>query len=110
MRRLALALALLSTGCTTLEPAYVRPTPAIPASWPVGDAYLRQSEATLPAVTYQQIFRDARLQTLIGQALVNNQDLATAAVTARDQGTGLIRDFPGHVRVLRHGLASVTTI
>ena len=79
MRRLALALALLSTGCTTLEPAYVRPTPAIPASWPVGDAYLRQSEATLPAVTYQQIFRDARLQTLIGQALVNNQDLATAA-------------------------------
>ena len=79
MRRFALALALLSTGCTTLEPAYVRPTPAIPASWPVGDAYLRQSEATLPAVTYQQIFRDARLQTLIGQALVNNQDLATAA-------------------------------
>ena len=79
MRRFALALALLSTGCTMLEPAYVRPTPAIPASWPVGDAYLRQSEATLPAVTYQQIFRDARLQTLIGQALVNNQDLATAA-------------------------------
>lgn len=88
MRRLALALALLSTGCTTLEPAYVRPTPAIPASWPVGDAYLRQSEATLPAVTYQQIFRDARLQTLIGQALVNNQDLATAAANiaaAREQ-------------------------
>ena len=88
MRRFALALALLSTGCTTLEPAYVRPTPAIPASWPVGDAYLRQSEATLPAVTYQQIFRDARLQTLIGQALVNNQDLATAAANiaaAREQ-------------------------
>ena len=88
MKRIAVALALLSTGCASLEPAYVRPTPAIPASWPVGDAYLRQSEATLPAVTYQDIFRDARLQTLIGQALVNNQDLATAAANiaaAREQ-------------------------
>jgi len=88
VRRLALSLALLSTGCASMEPAYIRPTPAIPASWPVGDAYLRQSEATLPAVTYQQIFRDNRLQTLIGQALVNNQDLATAAANiaaAREQ-------------------------
>ena len=76
---MALILALLSAGCASMEPAYVRPTPAIPPSWPVGDAYLRQSEATLPAVTYQQIFRDPRLQNLIGQALVNNQDLATAA-------------------------------
>jgi multidrug efflux system outer membrane protein len=49
---------------------------------------LRQSEATLPAVTYQQIFRDPRLQTLIGQALVNNQDLLVAAANiaaAREQ-------------------------
>jgi multidrug efflux system outer membrane protein len=72
----------------SLEPHYARPTPAIPASWPVGDAYLRQSEATLPAVTYQDIFRDARLQTLIGQALVNNQDLMAAAANiaaAREQ-------------------------
>jgi multidrug efflux system outer membrane protein len=72
----------------SLEPHYARPTPAIPASWPAGDAYLRQSEATLPAVTYQDIFRDARLQTLIGQALVNNQDLMTAAANiaaAREQ-------------------------
>jgi multidrug efflux system outer membrane protein len=72
----------------SLEPHYARPTPAIPASWPVGDAYLRQSEATLPAVTYQDIFRDARLQTLIGEALVNNQDLMAAAANiaaAREQ-------------------------
>ena len=88
MRRLALGLALLGTGCASLEPTYVRPTPAIPASWPAGDSYLRQSEAALPAVTFRDIFRDARLQTLIGQALVNNQDLATAAANiaaAREQ-------------------------
>jgi multidrug efflux system outer membrane protein len=71
-----------------MEPHYERPAPAVPGSWPVGDAYLRQSEATLPAVTYQQIFRDPRLQTLIGQALVNNQDLLVAAANiaaAREQ-------------------------
>ena len=48
-------------------------------SWPVGDAYLRQSEAALPAVTYRDIFRDPRLQALIEQALVNNRDLQIAA-------------------------------
>ena len=52
-----------------MEPDYVRPDAAVPPSWPAGDAYLRQSEATLPAVTYQDIFRDPRLQALIEQAL-----------------------------------------
>jgi multidrug efflux system outer membrane protein len=70
---------LLATACVSLEPRYVRPDAAIPRSWPVGDAYLRQSEATLPAITYRDIFRDPRLQTLIGQALVNNRDLMVAA-------------------------------
>ena len=88
MRRAAALIALLATGCMSMEPHYERPAPAVPGSWPVGDAYLRQSEATLPAVTYQQIFRDPRLQTLIGQALVNNQDLLVAAANiaaAREQ-------------------------
>ena len=70
------------------EPAYVRPDPAIPASWPAGDAYLRQSEAALPAVTYRDIFRDPRLQALIEQALANNRDLMVAAANiaaAREQ-------------------------
>ena len=79
MRRSAAFLAILATGCASMEPAYVQPAPAIPASWPAGDAYLRQSEASLPAVTYRQIFRDPRLQTLIEQALVNNRDLQVAA-------------------------------
>jgi multidrug efflux system outer membrane protein len=79
MRRFAAILALLSTSCMSLEPAYVQPAPAVPVSWPAGDAYLAQSEAALPAVTYKDIFRDPRLQALIEQALINNRDLMAAA-------------------------------
>jgi multidrug efflux system outer membrane protein len=88
VKRSAAFIALLAAGCTTMEPRYVRPDPAIPASWRAGDAYLRSSEAALPAITYRQIFQDARLQTLIGQALANNRDLAAAAANiaaAREQ-------------------------
>ena len=79
MRKFVGLLALFASGCMTMEPRYIRPEAAVPPSWPVGDPYLRQSEAVLPAVTYQQIFRDPRLQSLIGQGLANNQDLAVAA-------------------------------
>jgi multidrug efflux system outer membrane protein len=79
MKRSISVVAMMLAGCTTMEPKYARPEAAIPASWPVGDAYLKQSEAALPAVTYAQIFRDPRLQALIGQALANNQDLKLAA-------------------------------
>lgn len=79
MKRFVALVALLSTACTTMEPKLAQPDPAIPASWPVGDAALKQSEAALPAVTYRDIFRDGRLQTLIGEALVNNRDLMEAA-------------------------------
>ena len=51
-------------------------------------AALTQSEAALPAVTYKQVFRDPRLQTLIAQALVNNRNLMAAAsniAAAREQ-------------------------
>jgi len=75
MRRAVAILALMTSGCMSMEPKYVRPDPAVPASWPVGDPYLTQSEASLPAVTYKDIFRDPRLQTLIDQALINNRDL-----------------------------------
>jgi multidrug efflux system outer membrane protein len=88
MRRFAPVLALLASGCMSLEPNYVRPGPAVPASWPVGDAYLAQGETALPAVTYKDIFRDPRLQTLIEQALANNRDLMAAAANitaAREQ-------------------------
>ena len=79
MKKLAPLAALALAGCMTMEPAYVRPEPAVPVSWPAGDPYLRQIEATLPAVSYREIFRDPRLQQLIEQGLANNQDLAAAA-------------------------------
>lgn len=64
-------------GCT-LEPAYVRPAPAVPSTWPVGAAYPPAGEATLPSVSYRDIFRDPHLQSIIGAALANNQDLQAA--------------------------------
>ena len=65
-------------GCS-LAPRYVEPALPVPPSWPVGDAYLRQSESTLPAITYRDVFKDARLQSIIDQALANNRDLRIAA-------------------------------
>src|SRR4051812_39980644 len=88
MKRAATLLALLASACSTMEPKYVRPDPAIPASWPVGDPYLAQAEVGLPVLTYQQIFQDPRLQALIGQALANNRDLMVASsniAAAREQ-------------------------
>jgi len=88
MKRLASLIALLATGCATMEPALVQPDPAIPASWPTGDPYLAQAEIGLPTLTYQQVFQDARLQSLIAQALVNNRDMMVAAsniAAAREQ-------------------------
>lgn len=64
-------------GCN-LAPRYERPAPAIPASWPAGDAYLRATEATLPSLSYRDIFRDPALQALIKRALANNQDVRVA--------------------------------
>ncbi|MDQ2877820.1 MAG: efflux transporter outer membrane subunit [Pseudomonadota bacterium] len=79
IRRVILSLAATSLASCSLAPPYVRPAPPVPPSWPVGDAYLAQSEAALPSVTYRDIFRDPRLQKIIEQALVNNRDLRVAA-------------------------------
>ncbi len=78
LSRLALlAPALLATACS-LAPPRVQPTPAIPSSWPVGDAYLKQSEATLPEVSWRALFHDPRLRSLIERAEANNQDVRVA--------------------------------
>lgn len=88
MKRLVAVVMLLATACTTMEPKYVRPDPAIPSSWPAGDPYLTATEVGLPALTYKQVFTDPRLQTLIAEAINNNRNLrATAAnvAAAREQ-------------------------
>lgn len=79
-RRVAPIAAALLAGCS-LAPAYERPASPVPPSWPIGDPYLRQSEAALPTLGYRDVFRDPRLLTLIEQALVNNRDLRIAAAT-----------------------------
>lgn len=76
-RVLLLASSLALAGCS-LAPKTVLPTPPVPQSWPVGDAYLLQSEAALPILSYQSVFTDPRLQALAEQALTNNRDLRVA--------------------------------
>lgn len=78
-RLMAAVLPALALGACSMAPKYVAPTQPVPASWPAGDAYLAQSEAALPVVSYKEIFRDARLQSLVEQALANNRDLRVAA-------------------------------
>jgi multidrug efflux system outer membrane protein len=75
------------TGCT-LEPAYLRPTPAVPQTWPVGAAYPTTQAAPLPSVSYRDVFKDPHLQAIIVRAIANNQDLQVAmanVVIARSQ-------------------------
>ena len=61
--------------------ADVPPTPLpVPPSWPAGDRLsARRARRRCPRVTYRDVFRDPRLQTLIVQALANNRDLRIAA-------------------------------
>jgi multidrug efflux system outer membrane protein len=65
-------------GCT-LEPHYVRPEPAVAATWPTGPAYpapkADAGESALPALSYRDVFRDPQLVALIERALAGNQDL-----------------------------------
>ncbi|MEP6784597.1 MAG: efflux transporter outer membrane subunit [Sphingomonadales bacterium] len=84
MSRHAAMIAALLLGACSLEPKYVAPTPAVPASWPVGDPALKASEATLPTLSYRDVFRDPSLQRLIDRGLKNNQDvrLAVANITS----------------------------
>ena len=78
-RLLTAVLPALALGACSLAPKYVAPAPPVPTSWPVGDAYLAQSESSLPLVSYKDVFRDPRLQSLVEQALANNRDPRVAA-------------------------------
>lgn len=73
-------------GCT-LEPHYVRPVPAVPQAWPVGEAYPTTQAPPLPSVSYRDVFKDP-LQAIIVRAIADNQDLQVAmanVVIARAQ-------------------------
>ncbi len=83
MRFVAPVMAVAALAGCSMDPRLARPEPPVPPSWPVGDAYLRQSEAALPAITYRDVFRDRRLQRIIEQAMVNNRDLRIAVANIR---------------------------
>ena len=65
------------SGCS-LAPVTQLAPPPVPASWPIGDAYIAQTQASLPIVSHTEVFRDARLQRLIAMALEENRDLRIA--------------------------------
>lgn len=77
-RALLLVTTAALAGCS-MAPKDVRPAAPVPPSWPLGDSYLHENEATLPALSWRDVFRDARLQKLIERALANNRDLRVAA-------------------------------
>lgn len=72
-RRLGIAL-LLPLGACSMVPTYVRPPAPVPVALPAVS-----NAATLPSLSYRDIFRDPRLQAVIEQALANNRDLRIAA-------------------------------
>lgn len=91
-RLAALAAATVLAGCS-MAPAYQRPEPAIPPSWPAGAAELRADEAALPTLTYRAMFADPALLAIIDQALANNQDLRRAvANVAAARATARVAD------------------
>ncbi len=103
-RKWPLLLITVLAACS-LDPHYVRPDPAVPPSWPAGDAYLRSTEASLPSVDYRQIFLDPHLQAIITRALENNRDLQIAAANIesaralyRVQRAALLPQIDGSVR------------
>ena len=70
--------ALALAGCS-LAPPYQRPAAPVPPAFPQGEAYPAATAGVSPSVSYRDLFRDARLQTLISQSLDNNRDLRIAA-------------------------------
>ena len=77
-RALVLCAAAVALAGCSLEPHYQRPEPLVPSTWPKGVPYTADTGAPLPSVSYQQVFRDPKLQGLIAASLQNNQNLEQA--------------------------------
>ena len=70
--------AMLLTGCIDLAPAYHRPAPPVPASFPTGPAYPAAPTAVQPIVGWRDFIQDGKLKAVVDQALANNRDLRIA--------------------------------
>jgi len=82
MASLALALSLVLSGCSTLEPRSTEVAPAIPSQWPVAATAGAQGTATAEVadIGWRDFFVDPRLQAVITQSLENNRDLRVAVL------------------------------
>jgi multidrug efflux system outer membrane protein len=76
-RSLAAGIALAVLAGCTMEPHYQRPAAPVPPTWPQGPAYSPADRSVAAAAPgWHNVFRDPRLQKLIGQGLASNRDLA----------------------------------
>lgn len=74
-----LSVAVLALSACSMDPAYQRPDPAVPAALPTGAPYPDRTAEGAPQWDYRQLLTDPRLQRVVEQALSRNQDLALAA-------------------------------
>ncbi|HEY0955318.1 MAG TPA: efflux transporter outer membrane subunit [Roseateles sp.] len=72
-----LAASLTLAGCASLAPTYERPAAPVAAQWPVPQGAASTQAADLG---WREFFTDAKLQTLIEQALAHNRDLRVAVL------------------------------
>lgn len=76
-----LPLAILLAACS-FTPEYAQPEVALPPSW-MDVAAAEQQGAAASELGWREYFRDARLQTLIGEALAHNHNLKKAALNVQ---------------------------
>ena len=81
------ATAILLTGCS-MVPDYERPSTAIPASWDGASA--TDTKAVTDYAQWWSRFTSPELDTLMKEALANNQDVAVALATI-EQARGALR-------------------
>ena len=79
MRSACVLLGLLIAACS-LEPRYRAPPLPVADAWPMPPDTLAEGEAAAGNVGWRDFFVDARLQSLIAQALANNRDLRVAVL------------------------------
>ncbi|MGE8247423.1 MAG: efflux transporter outer membrane subunit [Stenotrophomonas maltophilia] len=81
MASLALAVSLVLSGCSTLEPRSTEVAPAIPSQWPgTATAGAQTATADVADIGWRDFFVDPRLQAVITQSLDNNRDLRVAVL------------------------------
>ena len=65
-------------GACNLDPAYHRPAPPVPASFPQGPSYSPPAAGPAAQVSWRAFFTDPDLKAVIEAALANNRDLRVA--------------------------------